>query len=369
MTKSTLISLSTIALAASLAAPAFAELKYENNSGGSTLLYGQLDPGYLSFDDGVTSEGTVVDNAASNSRVGIWVRQPFGDSTFSFNFETALGLRPSNRVTQGFTPKGINWQRINIRKIDFSLKTARFGTFSAGQGSMATDGVAQSDFSGTGLVNYVAIGDTAGGHRFRTTAGALSLRTIGGAMPDFDGARRGRVRYDSPVFSGFTVSASYGEEILVQNSNLESRDIALRYGGELGDFKVKAAVGYARIETGPGVILKDTIGSVSVKHATGFNATLAIGDRKNRGSYSYGKLGYQANWFAVGSTSMAVDYYSGTDTVSVGSDAAAYGVGLVQKFDDQNIEAYLGYRTYELSETTASYLDASSVLFGARWKF
>lgn len=370
MTKSPLFKLSTIALAASLAAPvAAAEMKYENNSDGSVLLYGQFNPAYQSFDDGVTREGTIVDNAASNTRIGIWVRQPFGGSTFSFNFETAIGLRPSNRVTQGFTPKGINWQRVNIRKIDFALKTASFGTFSAGQGSMATDGVAQSDYSGTALVNYVAIGDTAGAHRFRTTAGALSLRTIGGAMPDFDGARRGRVRYDSPVFSGFTVSASYGKEVLVKASNLESRDIALRYGGEFGDFRMKAALGYARVETGPGIILKDTIGSVSMMHASGFNATLAAGDRKTLGSYGYGKIGYQAHWLPVGTTSLAIDYYNGSDTVSAGSKASTYGFGAVQKFDDLGIEAYLGYRTYELSETAATYRDASSVLFGARWKF
>lgn len=369
MTNPLIIRLSTLAFAASLAAPAFAELKYDNDSGGSTLLYGQFSPAYQSFDDGVTSEGTVVDNAHSNSRVGIWVRQPFGGSTFSFNFETALGLRPSNLVTQGFTPKGINWQRTSIRKIDFSLKTDSYGTFSAGQGSMATDGVVYSDYSGTELVTYGAIGDTAGAYRFRTTAGALTLKTIAGATPDFDGGRRGRVRYDTPEFGGFTVSAAYGKEVLVQNSNLESRDVALRYGGAFGDFRVKAALGYKRVETGPGVILKDTIGSIGIIHASGFNVSLAAGDRKNFGSYTYGKIGYQAQWLPVGTTSMAVDYYNGSDTTTAGSEAAVYGIGVVQKFDDLGIEAYLGYRSYELTETAATYLDASSVLFGARWKF
>lgn len=66
---------------------------------------------------------------------------------------------------------------------------------------------------------------------------------------------------------------------------------------------------------------------------------------------------------------MAVDYYMGHDRSVAGSNSDAYGIGLVQKFDDTNIEAYLGWRSYALSEPGTSYLDASSVLFGARWKF
>jgi len=362
--------LSLVAIAASLAMPAAAdELKYENGSGGSVLLYGQLDPAYLSFDDGVSRTSEVVDNTNSNSRVGLWLRQSYGENEFTFNFETALGLRPSAGLSQNFTPKGVNWQRTSIRKVDFAYRTARYGTFSAGQGSMATDGVATVDLSGTTVATYASIPFTAGAFRFRTSAGVLSARTIGGAFGSFDGGRLGRVRYDSPGFNGFTVSASFGEQILAQNVDFETRDIALRYAGEFGDFRVKGAIGYAEIELAGGVEREDTIGSVSVLHSSGFNATLASGKRTSAGSYGYGKLGYQAQWFGVGKTALSVDYYRGSDRVSAGSTSTSYGFGAVQKFDKQRVEAYLGYRTYELSETAVSYRDASSVLFGARWKF
>jgi predicted porin len=234
---------------------------------------------------------------------------------------------------------------------------------------MATDGVAEVDQSGTTLVNYVSVPDTAGSFMFRTAAGALSTVTIGNVFSDFDGARRGRIRYDSPTFSGFTVSASYGEEILATDADLETRDIALRYANTFGDIRVKGAVGYARSELAGGVVRDDTIGSVSLLHSSGFNVTIAAGDRSTDGSYSYGKLGYQAQWFSVGKTSLSVDYYNGSDTTSVGSDATAVGFGAVQQFDQARVEAYLGYHTYELTETAAAYLDASSVMFGARWKF
>lgn len=369
MIKSIPVKLSFVALAASLALPAAAEMKFDNGSGGSVLLYGQLNPAYLSFDDGVSSTSAVVDNSHSNSRVGLWLRQPFGENEFTFNFETALGLRPSAALSQNFTPKGIAWRRTNLRKVDFAYRTARYGTFSLGQGSMATDGVAEVDMSGTSLVTYVSVPDGPAAFRFRTSAGVLSTKFIGGAFSDFDGARRGRIRYDSPSFSGFTVSASYGEEILVSAANFNTSDIAIRYSGEAGDFRIKGALGYARTEFAIGTTRDDTIGSLSAMHTSGFNVTFAAGDRSTSGSYTYGKLGYQAQWFGVGKTALSVDYYRGDDTTSVGSRATATGFGVVQKFDKARVEAYLGYRNYELSETAASYLDASSVLFGARWKF
>lgn len=357
------------ASALATARPAAAEFRFDNASGGYTLLYGQFDPAWLSFDDGVSSFGKLVDNGHSNSRVGLWYRQPVGDGEFSFNFETALGFRPSFLTDQVFTPDAIKWRRTNIRKVDLAWKTAAAGTFYIGQGSVATDGVADVDLSGTTLVNYNSIGDTAGAGLFRNAAGALTTRTIGQAFPNFDGGRRGRVRYDTPAFGGFTVSAAWGEEILAQNVDLETANVALRYAGDVGAFRIRGAVGYARFKFGNGTTRHDTMGSVSVLHESGVNVTLAAGNRKETGNYIYGKLGYIANWFAAGSTAVAVDYYDGDDMTVAGSQSQTVGIGIVQSFDAANVEAYLGWRNYSLSEPATAYRDASSVLVGARWRF
>lgn len=358
-----------LSCAALPAAPALAELKYDNASGGHVLLYGQFNPAYQSFDDGVSTTGTVVDNGHSNSRVGLWLRQPFGESMFSFNFETGLGLRPSGLVTQGFTPKAMNWDRTDIRKVDFSLKTANAGTFYLGQGSMATDGAAETDLSGTALVIYVSVPDSAGAFRFRDSTGALTTRTIAGNFGDFDGGRRGRIRYDTPSLAGFTLSVAYGEEILAQNVDLKSRDVALRYAGDFDGTKVQASIGYKRVSPRTAADFNDTIGSASVLFRSGFNVTVAAGRRSTDGRYTYGKIGYRQTWFAAGETALAVDYYKGRDRSVAGSTSEAYGFGVVQKIDSANTEVYLGLRNYALSEPTTAYLDASSVLFGARWKF
>ena len=72
---------------------------------------------------------------------------------------------------------------------------------------------------------------------------------------------------------------------------------------------------------------------------------------------------------AIGTTAVAVDYYMGDDMVSDGDSSAAVGLGLVQKIDDLNLEAYLGYYHYSYEDTTSDFEDASSIIVGARWRF
>ena len=355
-------------LLASTAGSALAEFRYDLDGGGSVLLYGQFDPAYLIFDDGVDSYGNLVDNVNSNSRFGLDFTQQYGENTFRFNFESAFGFRGSAGVSQVFKVDEFDWDRTNIRKVDFSLKTPMYGTFYVGQGSMATDGVAESDLSGTTLVTYSSISDTAGAFLFRTSAGALSAVTIGAVFSDLDGGRRGRIRYDTPSFAGFTLSVAYGEEILNSNVNATFSDIALKYSETLGDYKVQAGIGYS-YRDGDTFDQEDTFGSVSVLHSSGFNGTLAAGSRDGGGNYGYAKLGYIGNWLAAGSTAISVDYYDGSDFLVSGSSSESFGFGAVQKIDRLNLEAYLGYRTYAYSQVGASFKDADSILFGARFKF
>jgi hypothetical protein len=66
---------------------------------------------------------------------------------------------------------------------------------------------------------------------------------------------------------------------------------------------------------------------------------------------------------------MAIDFYNGSDFVTNGSSSRSIGLGIVQKFDAANLETYLVVRSYEYTDPTTNYLDASSALFGSRWKF
>ncbi|CUH87416.1 hypothetical protein PH5382_01345 [Phaeobacter sp. CECT 5382] len=355
-----------------LAAPAFAGPTYTNDNGGSFRWYGQFNPSFQSFDDGTDDYNRIVDNSGSNSRIGFWVEQAYGANTLRFNFETAFSFRASDGINQTTKGDAVSWSRTNIRHVDFQFETANYGKFSAGQGSMATDGIAYADFSGTGLGASTSVADSAGGYAFRTSAGALSGVTVGDAFTDLDGSRLGRVRYDSNNYAGFVFSASYGTDILAANNDRETYDVAVRYSNdELGAFALDAGIGAAWTEQTGRQDRRDVTGSISVLHKdTGLSLSLAAGDRDISGNYAYAKLGYSADLIAAGTTSFSVDYYDGSDLVSNGDSSESWGLAAVQKIDRYNVEAYLAYRDYSYADTSATtYQDANVILAGARWKF
>ena len=361
---------SIAAFALLLAPPALAGPEYATDSGGTFTYYGQLNFAFTSFDDGGDTTSQLTDNESSNSRVGFWIRQPFGENELAFRFETAIGFAPSDEFSQTAEPDEFEWRRTNLRHVDFIYTTARFGTFYLGQGSMASDGVGNIDASGTGLASSVSIGDVAGGFELRDTTGALTGIEVGDAFADFDGTRAGRIRYDTPEFSGFTLSIAAGENILSEDNDDEFYDIALKYERDYGGTEVEAGLGYQVRERPGSQDREDTFASVGVRLQSGWNFTVATGDRNTAGSYVYTKVGYAADWFSFGETALAIDYYSGSDNVSDGDDAESIGIAIVQDFDDQNIEAFFGYRTYSYSDVSStSFEDASSAIIGARWRF
>ncbi|GAA6201120.1 porin [Aquicoccus sp. SU-CL01552] len=362
--------LSLTAATAVLGSPALAGPTYESASGGSFTFYGHLNPSFLSVDDGVNDYSDAADNSSSPSRIGFYLRQPLGQNTFQFNFETGLSLRGTSDLSQGTDPNWVDWDRTDIRKVDFSL-SGNYGTFSAGQGSMAADGAAFADLSGTDLAASASVEDLASSFELTTTAGALSGISIGDAFPTFDGGRLGRVRYDTVSLNGFTLSASYGTDILTVGDEDEAYDVAVRYGKQFGDVKIDGALAVTwNDNAGATADTRDTVASLSAMHSSGFNAAISYGDRDTTGNYGYIKLGYTADLFAIGSTAVSVDYYTGDDLVSAGSESESYGVALVQNIDDANMETYLGYREYSYEDSsTTTYNDLKAVIFGARWKF
>ncbi|PSL20554.1 porin [Shimia abyssi] len=331
--------------------------------------YGQLNPTFLSFDDGVSSTDILTDNDHSNTRFGFWSRDMFNVEGLEFNFETAIGLPSSSATSQTNTPDW-DWDATKLRKVDVSY-AGDWGKVYFGQGSMATDGTGQVDFSGTDLVAYAGLADSAGSFLFRNSAGALTTRSVGQVFRDLDGGRRARLRYDTPSFSGFQVSGAVGREILAAGNDDTFYDLSASYTGGNDNVQFKAAIGSAWTDLDGGGTSQQTVGSMAVMHKpTGLNGTLAAGSVDGGGDYLYLKAGVLRDWFDVGSTAVALDFYQ-SDGLVAGEDGEAIGFGLVQRFDNQRIEAYFGYRNYELTDTTGAtnYRDASHYMLGARFKF
>lgn len=363
-----------VGLGVLLAGPATAGPAYDTASGGTFQYYGQFNPAYLSFDDGATTTSELADNTASNSRVGFTFLQPFGDNELLFRFETGLGFRPTALVSQTATPDAVSWDRTVLRYIDFRYRTARYGTFYLGQGSMASDGIGDRSLAGTGLATPVSIGDTAGSFVFRTSTGALSGVTIRSAFATYDGGRGGRIRYDTPSFAGFSLRLAYGRDvldILGLPANDDFYDIALAYADTLDNgIEIEAGLGYQVLTRTGARNPKDTFGSFTMALPSGFNFTFTAGERNTAGSYYFTKLGYKADFWSVGETALSVDYYSSSDQVTAGDHAELWGIGITQDFDAINLEAYFGYRAYSYSDATpVTYQDANSFVLGTRWRF
>lgn len=361
-------------LAVTTAIPAAAELKYDNNSGGYVLLYGQFDPVIVSVDDGQETETRLLDNDLSNSRVGLRVMQPYGSNEFMFRFETGLGLPSTGSANQDGTNTN-GWTREDIRHVDFSLKGG-YGKFSAGQGSMASDGAAETDLSYVGTALYSFTNDENGAFFYRAPDGILSDITVGDSASNFDGARRGRVRYDTPDFNGFSAAIAYGQNILSSSDDDDYYDIAVKYRNTFTNgVEFAASIAYAvRDFDGQPGERKDTIGSASVLMPSGFSFTAALGSRDDTSAgasdpdYWYTKLAYEGDWVSWGKTGVGIDYFDGSDFENQGSSTKSWGIAVVQRIDAINTDAYLKYRNHDFDDTVDFDKNEAWVL-GALWKF
>lgn len=338
--------------------------------------YGFLNGAVTSVDDGVQSRNEFSDNSNAPSRIGAWYEMGTASGTLKFNFETALGLRGTSSLSATSSDDFFDWDKTDLRKFEAIYETERFGTVYLGQGSMASDGISGgTDMSGTDLSGTVAIADTAGGFAFQPTGGGAAGPTIGDVFKDFDGSRKGRVRYDTPSFGGFVVSASAGTEILKDNDDTNFYDVALRYGNDFGDTAFKATLAYAQTD-GASDDSKSVLGSVGALHnPTGISGTLTVGqsDRDSglKSDYVYAKVGLQRDWFAMGRTHLSVDAYRGNDMFDAAGDkSVAYGFEAVQKIDNANVDLFFSYHQngYDVN-TGTTYNDVDAYMLGARWSF
>lgn len=356
---------------ATLAALGFAfvpALAHAQSAGPVWDFYGQLNLGVVSVDDGVDSTSAFTDNDNSNSRIGLTMTQALqGGAELKFTVETGLGLTGSSSLNGQDNSFDAEYRRTELRKLDLTYSTATMGTFSFGQGSTSTDGSAEADLSGTGVVAYVGISDIAGGQSLRFADGTLSTVSIGNTNSSFDGGRRLRVRYDTPVFNGFSASVSAGQEVLTSGDNNDYYDVGTRYAKDYGDFTVDARLGYSFRDSTNDLVM----GSAAVLHApTGLSLAVSAGRQVGgQADYAYIKAGLTRDYMAIGSTSFSVDYYDGNDFVVAGSSTSSVGVAVVQRIDQYNTELYAAHRTYEFDSAAASYRDMDVTFVGARWKF
>jgi len=367
MSKITLVTASALALAA--AAPAFAETSANTVLSGGTGVQlkfsGQVNRGVLFTDDGVDTDTFFVDNDNSSTRFRITAD---GDITEDLSAGINIEIQAESNSTANVTQDQENATNILLteRKLEFYIDSDTYGRLTVGQGDTASNNASEVDLSGTAVVGYSGVEDLAGGLQFRLADDSLSGTSIGAAFTNLDGlSRQDRVRYDTPSLSGFTFSTSAGSDGIY--------DVAARYKGDFGAFKVDSALAYAVTANDDEIIN----GSASVLHDSGFSVTLAGGQQDyddptdaRDTTFGYVKAGYQTDAIAsFGTTAFAIDYAVNEDVIIAGDESTSYGLLAVQNIDSIGTELYAGVRQFEYDQPGTSFQDATAVLVGARIRF
>ena len=277
---------------------------------------------------------------------------------------------------------------LNVQMSHWYIASKDYGKLSVGRNALAAKSAAMfTDLSGTQVIaNYVLF--DGGGFFLRSNGKLLNLkwgdfgycyaqqRPWGG---DCDGIVMNGVRYDSPTFAGFSVSASWGED--------DDREIAGRYAGEVSGFKLAFGIGYSvntdQLTQPPPVSLsKDSAvfqaGGYAQHLATGLFLHAAYGQEDNNGKQTlagftepnshqwYMKGGVRRQWLSLGHSIIYGEWGSYIDQLSpaalaaaaTSSDFSRFGIGAVQEIDAASMALWIKYREHDASVTGVGDIDS-----------
>lgn len=327
---------------------------------------GQVNRAMNIIDDGKNTDAYFVDNDASNTRVRfIGTARATDDLALGSRIEVAFAPNESSDVDQNTEDSG---NFFDERWAEVSLTSKRYGKVSLGKGDAASNNTAEVDLSRTDVIQYAGIADIAGGMLFRQSGGDSSLTNVkvSNAFKDLDGlSRKDRLRYDTPIFYGFSMAGS-----LISNQRW---DASLWWGAEGYGFKAAGAAAIADPNQDNTDLQYD--GSFTLLHeATGLNLTASAGllDRNDEGDPKnlYLKLGWLTRFFPVGQTAFGVDYTRSVNLPTGRDDGYSIGGAVVQQFEDYGTELYMQYRLYSLNRDIEPSVENMNVgTMGARVKF
>jgi len=334
----------------------------------------------------------------ANSPVGPALYQFLGGSTSAYNAQ----------VIQSF----------------WFVKSDHMGKVSVGLQSQASDNTAiLVDGSGTLVpANWVAFDVNAFAIRNNGGVaigwgGAGSCYAMGGAWGDCNGLTQEVVRYDSPTWAGFSVSASWGAD--------DMWDVAARYSGEHHGFKLAAAAAYNEVTDQyynlagggsngllnagvgcapncPGILLQGESlkyfqAGVYLQHMhSGLWVLFNYGHLEYDQNFAinaafipdvetyYVKAGLRRRWHPLGHTIFYGEYLKnddggvfggcGAQNFCTSSDLDVWGLGVVQEIDAAAMSMWLAYRHGEFDDNSVGvnatdYEDLDWLRFGALINF
>ena len=316
-------------------------------------------------DDGKDTDAYFVDNDNAESRVNFaGTAKVTDDLSLGGMIELTIAPNKASNVNQEHQETGDIFEE---RIVEATFDSKRFGKLSLGKGFSAAYGSGSRDLSRTTVIAYSTIADTAGGMLFRQKDDdTLTNLQINEAFQTFDGLSRvNRVRYDTPTYYGFSLSAAAISD--------QRYDAALYWGGQGYGFKAIGGVGLAYPNKDDTGLQYD--GSFSLLHEhTGLNLTLSAGmqerDNQADAQHFYVKLGWLKRFFSFGETAFAVDYFRSPNQPTENDDGYSFGAAVVQLFEEYGTELYFLYRLHSLDRDVEPKVHNINVVsIGARVKF
>ena len=222
---------------------------------------------------------------------------------------------------------------------------------------------------------------------YTLSAAASGAPTGAGIGGDCTGAPLNAIKYKSPSYGGFSVSADYGED--------DFWDVGGRYAGEWSGFKVAAAIGYSeatdqnpfvagvgnynnakytQIQVGgyiqhlaSGLFLH---GACLREDLSGFVGASA-GLKNLNPEHWYVKGGIRAKCLPYGATIAYGEYSEGNDQIGfaaysngagvIDSNVRWWGVGVVQEIDAAAMSIWVKYRNVDGEYTSNTELNGLAV--------
>ena len=288
---------------------------------GSAKITPQITAGFL-YEFQVTSNASGALNQLNNG-------DDLGPTGSSGTAAGACGLFGGNGCT-------------TLRDQTVWLRHAHLGMVKIGHGSTATDNLVLIDVGGQGVSGTPDIALHNGGFILRGNNGLLSgLGATAGITwapairghEAWDTNRRNHVLYETPSLAGFTLQAAVAED--------NYWDVALRYAGEFGGFRIAGGIGYQEdtefnasaqlfnqagalcsgINSNCNVKYSEVKGALSIMHVpTGLFVTGSAGTRDLAGNNGVGNYtgpdarywrvaaGISQNFFGIGRTVLFGEY-------------------------------------------------------------
>lgn len=334
-------------------------------------IYGQVNAGLLRVDAFDFERTDVTQNGTDETFVG------FAGAARVSQDVTAGYVLELDIHDLGLLGSPVNSTQPAVRQSYWYLKSDTLGKIAVGKQAVAT-----GDFDKINTANTTAVYKP-------LSLGAVSDAYVTGIDLPFDGQYRDTVRYDSPVYAGFLVSASWGNsfDITEPDGNGDTYDVALRYANEFSGFRVAGGVGYRhstdleinilnlislQLPTGD---VDTFLATGSVMHMdTGLFVTVNYGDQdyKDAGftlkDYDI-QAGLERRYFSIGKTTV----YGTYGQLSVEDfDVNSWSVGVVQAIDSAAMDLYASYKNYDLGDLGGGENevdDAQIISAGARIKF